>query len=109
MAIIFGAVKVPVNNPVPWTANNAPGEVVPIPVFPTTKSEFAEIVEEAWRFPATWNGPLIVEDACEINPPDSVERLATSKVEEAFKTPEAWKLPEIVEEAEEINPLDIVI
>ena len=51
--------------------------------FPPTETE-----EDAWIFPATWKGPLIVEEACEINPPVRVERLATNKVEETFKTPE---------------------
>ena len=46
----------------------------------------------------------IVEDADEINPPDSVERLATNNVDEAFKTPDVWKFPVTVDEAVEIKP-----
>jgi len=33
VAMIFGAVRVPVNNPVPWTARRFPGVVVPMPTF----------------------------------------------------------------------------
>ena len=67
-----------------------------------------EAVEEACKFPATCNGPAMVDEALEINPPARVDKLATLKVEEADNGPPTFKLAETVEEAEEINPLDMV-
>ena len=64
-----------------------------------------DTVEEAWRLPAICKEPLIVEEACETNPPDKVERLATNKVEEALRTPLTERLEEKVEEAVESRPL----
>ena len=64
-----------------------------------------DTVEEAWRLPAICKEPLIVEEAWETNPPDKVERLATSNVEEALRTPLTERLEEKVEEAVESRPL----
>jgi len=68
----------------------------------------AEIVEDACNTPLICNGPAMVDEALEINPPPRVDKLATLKVEEADNGPLTFKLAETVDEAEEINPLDMV-
>jgi hypothetical protein len=75
---------------------------VPIPVFPTTKRLLAEIVEEAWIFPATCSELAIVEEAEEINPPDKVARLVADKLPEVIKFDE--KVPKLAD-----NPASVLV
>lgn len=72
---------------------------VPMLMVLATKSE-----EEALRAPATCNPAPIDDDALEMNPPKSVERLDAMKVEDAERLPATWRFAPMEEEALEINP-----
>ena len=65
-------------------------------------------VEEALRTPLTNKLEEIVEDAEEINPPPSIDRLATVKVEEADNELATCNGPATVEEPVTIAPFPTV-
>ena len=51
------------------------------------------------RAPATCNPAPIDDDALEMNPPKSVERLDAMKVEDAERLPATWRFAPMEEEA----------
>ena len=74
-----------------FTDKSPHGDDDAIPVLPLFKESKAfpeaKSVEEAFKGTDTDNPELTVEEAEEMNPPVSVERLLTNNVEEAFKAP----------------------